>query len=615
MSPRGEDEDPDVLRQSLGRSIKGGEVFIPASISTVGDSRVIHRLVDGYVFIRRTLPDSAFFKVEQTKYIESVLTVLSSERGRSTRKLACVQNSDVEKMRKQVHIESDAGIQIGDEVQVTSGAYRGINGRVIEEIPENDTVQVFIKLRSKEAIVTLPRSFLKFVAKDATDLPNFSPFATKIARIRDWLGRVAPIFQWRPGAIGELKAKHNSFSNIVRFSRGFERASGFIKAFSFKPDVASIQEKNSKVNQLNTWQRRGTRLFKEARAGTAKPQTLVPIESKLLEVQWLQGAVQRLVQLNGDVDEIEKSLTANAPDMIDNVIVDGHNLAYRVHHALNAFAAKPFTDSKGRPTAIVYGVLRALGSFQKKFPEAQVWVVWDGSPQRRKIQYAEYKANRPPRVIDAGGGSFNQIDYLNKILPLLGVNQAHHPDEETDDIIACLVRGPLKGQRNVIISTDHDFLQLVTTTDIVLVPKVGNRQEVLYDRDKVVEEYGVAPDHLVQLRALMGSADTSDNLKGVPRVPTKVLTALLNVHGSVDAIYASNLSGVTPNQYEKIRAHEKQVKLNVVLMTLLTDLSYTLNKASPDPEEGTRLLADLDIQAEPILKSFFREIKGFNKHS
>lgn len=593
--------------------MKGAEVFVPASVSTVGESRVVHRLVDGYAFVKRNLPDQTFFKMEQTKYVDSILTMVASDGGRTVRKLACVPSLDIEKMRKQLHIESEQGIEIGDEVQVTSGAYRGINGRVIEEIPENDTVQVHIKLRSKEALVTLPRSFLKFVAKHRADLPTFSPFITKIARVRDWLTKVAPVFGWRPGPIGRLRAEHRKVLNLVRLSEGLRKVFGFWSAVRWTPDTEKIHNKQAQANKLEGWVRKANALFPHAKLH-ATSQNLTPIESKFLEVQWLQDAVERLDRLSDEVDEIERSLNANTPDMIDNVIVDGHNLAYRVHHAITAFASKPFTDSKGRPTAIVYGVLRGVGAFQKKFPQAKLWVVWDGAPQRRKAMYSEYKANRPARSID-GASDFNQIDCLRKILPTMGVNQAHNPEEETDDIIACLVRGPLKGQRNVIVSTDHDFLQLVTTTDIVLVPKVGNRPEALYDQDKVVEEYGVGPSALVQLRSLMGSADTSDNLKGIPRVPTKTLTSLLKTHGSVDGIYSSSLSGVTPNQYEKIRAAEKQVRLNVELMTLRSDLTYAVDEALPDPEEGTRLLADLDIQAEPILKSFFPEMKGFIKHS
>lgn len=616
LTPRGEDEDPDVLIASLKRSIKTAEIFVPASISKVGETRVIHRLVEGYVFIRRTDSDNVYFRLENTKYVDFIITTMGSQNGRSVRRIAAVPDLDVEKMRRQIHVETEQGINVGDEVQVTSGVYKGINASVIEEIKENDSVQVHIKLRSKEAIVTLPRSYLKFVARDkeATAVPSFSPFATKIARVRDWVQRSAPVFQWKPRPFSPIVDRMVDLKKVSGWTDRMNRLFRLFHTYTKGLPIEGLQTALAKLKLLEAWVDRGTSLFPLAKAATSNPE-YGPVEKKLVELQWFQDAVSRLEELSNDVDQVESSLyAARSPDMIQNVIVDGHNLAYRVFHAFNAPNSKPMTDEKGRPTSIIYGVLKGIASLKKKFPEAQLYVCWDGSPSRRKAMCPEYKAQRPARSLDGDVG-FSQIEYLRQVLPYLGVFQTFNADEETDDIIGCLVKGPLLGQNNVIVSTDHDFLQLVTRTDILLTPKVGNRPETLYDPDRVVADYGVQPEKIVQLRALMGSADTSDNLKGVPRVPTKVLVGLINAHGSVDGVYSSGLPGVTPNQYEKFRAAEKQVKLNVKLMTLMCDLSYTLFEGTPDPEEATALLAEVDVQAEPILKAFFREMRGFEKHS
>jgi transcription antitermination factor NusG len=186
LTPQGEDEDPDVLRASLARALKGCEIFIPASISKVGESRVVHKLIDNYVFVRRDQPDHFYFKVEGTKYI---LTVLTTPVGR-TRRISSVRDVDIAKMKRQIVVETEQGIEVDDEVEVTSGAYKGIRCRVIEEIKENDSVQVYISLRSKQTIVTLPRSFLKYVPAEAqSDVPSFAPFMTKVARIQELVRR------------------------------------------------------------------------------------------------------------------------------------------------------------------------------------------------------------------------------------------------------------------------------------------------------------------------------------------------------------------------------------------------------------------------------------------
>lgn len=614
LSPRGEDEDPDTLVAAVKRLIKA-DVFVPASVSKVGETRVVHRLVDGYIFVRRTEADAAYFRLEQTRYIESILTTRAVERGRMVRRIATVPNDNVEKMRRQIHVETEQGIQVGDEVQVTSGVYRGINARVIEEIPENDSVQVHIKLRSKEAIVTLPRSFLKFVSKGDGAVPSFSPFVTTIARIRDWVKQVSPIITWTPPILTPITEGLAKVQRIATWAKDEERLWRLWWLSEWAPGMAPIQKALDKFKTLHRWQPLASLTFIQAKLGHTDWPSIDPVQSKLVEVGWLHDAVRRLAALTQDIEGIERSLTARSPDMIQNLIIDGHNMAYRVFHALNAPGVKPMSDSKGRPTSIIFGVLKSLGSLQKRFPEAQIYVCWDGSPARRKALYPEYKANRPERSLDGATPTFNQIEYLRKLLPALGVAQAFNPEEETDDIIGCLVRGKLQGQNNIIVSNDHDFMQLVTRTDILMIPKIGNRPETLYDPDRVMADYGVEPSKVVQLRALMGSADASDNLKGVPRVPTKVLASLVNAYGSVDGIYASGMAGVTPNQFEKIRAAEKQVRLNVQLMTLQCDLEYANFEAKPDPEEAVRLLEAVDIQAEPITKAFFREMKGFEKTS
>jgi transcription antitermination factor NusG len=195
LTSQGEDEDPEILRSALLRSFKGADLFIPASISIVGDSRVVHKLIDNYVFIRKELPDSSYFKVEGSKYISTVLSTNTvGVRNGGTRKTLTIRDADISKMRRQIEVETEQGIEVGDDVEVMSGAYKGIRGRVIEEIPENASVQVYILLRSKEAIVTLPRSFLRFVVKDAeSDVPTFAPFLTRITRLREWARRATTI--------------------------------------------------------------------------------------------------------------------------------------------------------------------------------------------------------------------------------------------------------------------------------------------------------------------------------------------------------------------------------------------------------------------------------------
>jgi 5'-3' exonuclease len=145
-----------------------------------------------------------------------------------------------------------------------------------------------------------------------------------------------------------------------------------------------------------------------------------------------------------------------------------------------------------------------------------------------------------------------------------------------------------------------------------LVPKVGTRQEIIYDPDKVVVDYGVPPSRITHLRALVG--DPSDNFKGIERVPRKLLASLIDAHGSLEGLIASNLSGTTKSQYEKIRAFESQARLYLQLMTLQVEVECPITEASPDVEEASSRLSKMEIQSNSILSSFFsKSSHGFVK--
>jgi len=291
-----------------------------------------------------------------------------------------------------------------------------------------------------------------------------------------------------------------------------------------------------------------------------------------------------------------------------NVIVDGLNLAYRTYHAMKLIP-EPLVDGNGKPTGLLFGFLRSLAALNSRFEAHQFHVVWDGSRQRRSSRYPEYKATRGKVDIYSDG----QLNDIQTILPLLGVAQAHNPNEEADDVVASLVRGRLKGNHNLIVSTDHDFLQLVTYTDHLFIPKVGNRSEILYDPDRVMAEYGVPSDRIVHLRALLG--DTSDNLPGVPKVPAKTLTSLLRVHQTIDGIFSSSMVGITADQYAKLRASEGQVRLNLDLMAL-QDVPYTIIEPAVNFDGASKMLSERSVRPDQIVTSFANAAPlGFTKVS
>lgn len=597
LGPRSEGEDPDVIRQSIRHSLRDAEVFIPASITQVGEDRVVQYLWEGYAFVRRTRNDSDFMRLEGTRYVQSVLT--DSGQGGRQRKLATVKNADILKMQAQIRVETDQGIGVGDIVKITSGPYRNIEATVIEDVVEADKVQVYIKLRSKQSIVTLPRSVLLVVTRSP-----LSPIRSRLSELVAWCRSLKDISAWddTPWLMLSGSLKHYEYLEDLRCRGSLLFAFLSLYNGALDKQLATLSSRFEVLKTLHTWINRVQMVESFTASEQVLPNRVDPLTLKLSQVQWFDGIFRKIKNFRKDLDAIGHSMAGRKNDgdenVIQNVLVDGHNLAFR---CLYAPGMSDLRDSQGRPTGMVLGFLRSLGSLKKKFPEASLIVTWDGTSRRRKDKYPDYKANRTPHDKTVSEG-FDAMHYIRGLLPLLGVEQRYNPLEEADDVIGSIVRTELKDQHNLIYSSDRDFLQLVTDTTQVLIPGVGARKEIFYTVAMVKELFGVPPEKVIQLRAFYG--DSSDNLPGVPRVPKKVLRSLVQAHGSVAGVYKSGLTGLTRGQYEKLRSSEPQVKINLDLMALV-DVDVTTVAPDLDVDGATRKLQDLEINTY-LLETFFK---------
>lgn len=602
LSTRSEGEDPELIRQAICRSLPGADVFIPAVVTEIGSDRTIHYLVDGYAFIRHQHPVGSYVRLENTRYVQSVL----SEPGSigKARRVSTIRTADIERMQGQVEKEVHQGIGIGDRVRITTGVYRNIEATVIEEIPEEQTVQVYVQLRSKQSIVTIPRSGLVVI-----DRAPLSPVLSRLTALRAWLRQASPILYWRPKANPEaLQALYQRYERVSGWlSRGHRLYAfvTFLGTSSFEDRLGDIQGRLEDLEVLDAWLVRGNQLHTFVAGYYQDPHQarLQTIQGKLMELAWLDDVMRRVKALRRSVDTIAhkaaKRLKNGDEKVIQNVLVDGHNLAFR---CLYAPGMSDLSDSQGRPTGVVLGFLRSLGALRKRFPEARLYVAWDGRAQRRKKLFPDYKANRPTRASEGGEPVFDQVGFLVKILPFLGVRQLTNPEEEADDILAAMVRGKLKDQHNLIFSSDRDLLQLVSETTVQLVPGTGSRKEILFDEAEVLKSFEVRPEKLVQLRAFFG--DSSDNIPGVPRVPKKVLRSLVQAHGSIDGVYSSGLTGLSKGQYERLRLAEPQVRINLTLMSLV-DVPVSVTDPDVDAKAAAAMLQGIEVNPKPILEALF----------
>lgn len=604
LNPRGEQEDPDLVRKAISYSLKEAEIFVPAAVTQVGDDRVIHYLMDGYVFVKvdgRQPTD--YFKIEGSKYVQTVL--VKPGPGSRARRLSLVQDQAILRMKDQIKQLTDQGIGVGDVVRITSGPYRNMRATVVEEIPEEGMVQVYIKLRSKQSLMTLPRSFLVVVER-----APLSAVSNRLNALRDWAYTAKPILGWEASPDRMLDA-YARYEQIAKWNqKGYQLYEFLSFDRSLAAPLASLQAKASQLLKFSEWSILGSRLFNFISAyhpaGPLNPERYSKLQSKAMDLLWVDDILERIRLLWDDVDGLSRA-TAHRQEgksMVQNVVVDGHNLALRCFHAPGMSA---LMDSHGRPTGVILGFLRGLGALKKRFPDAALHVVWDGSSRRRKQRFGDYKGNRLSSAADTiapeapSGVRFDPVRVLRDLLPLFGIRQAWNPDEEADDVIATLVKNDLSTETNVIFSTDRDLLQLVTTTTSLLAPPAGSRNEIMYDPGIVVKTMGVPPEKVVELRALYG--DTSDNIPGVPRVPKKILRSLIQAYGSVDSVFRSGLAGLTKGQYERLRSAEPQVRINVELMTLV-EVSFTTASPDVDPDSVAQKLRELGIDPDSLLETF-----------
>lgn len=255
-----------------------------------------------------------------------------------------------------------------------------------------------------------------------------------------------------------------------------------------------------------------------------------------------------------------------------NFIVDGLNIAFRAHHVYDV--VRGLKTSTGVPTGMVYGFLKIILKWMSDYPGYNFLVVWDapGAKTVRQNLFPDYKGNREVTKGDSfvteEGESLNsftfQLDMIRNLLTSLGVDQVSAPNREADDVIGQCVQDLFENQINIILTSDRDMLQLVNHKTIVMTP-----EGKAYDRDKVHEEYGVLPDDLIQLRALLG--DKSDNIPGLYRFRKAIAARLVKEYGGVESIYNNDIDkmGLTKTSAKKLKDFQDQALLNVELMSLI----------------------------------------------
>ena len=208
------------------------------------------------------------------------------------------------------------------------------------------------------------------------------------------------------------------------------------------------------------------------------------------------------------------------------LVVDGNSIVNRAFYGI-----RPLTNKDGQFTHAIYGFLTMLNKIQNEENPDAVAIAFDlKAPTFRHKAYSLYKANRkgmPPELA-------SQMPPLKELLGLLGYKIVTCEGYEADDILGTFASACDKsGDECVIATGDRDSLQLAS--DKTTIHLCTNKQDIRYTPEKIMEDYGVTPLELIEIKAIQG--DTSDNIPGVAGIGPKGAGDLIQKYHSVQYIY------------------------------------------------------------------------------
>jgi len=249
-------------------------------------------------------------------------------------------------------------------------------------------------------------------------------------------------------------------------------------------------------------------------------------------------------------------------------LIDGNSLAYRAFFAL----PESIATSDGRPTNAIFGFASMLVKILTDYGEVPTVVVWDAGMSGRKELSADYKAQRSsrPDLLKL------QWPHLRPLVEAFGYRNISVEGFEADDVIAALVEQARDRSINVMVVTgDRDAYQLVGDGVRIMTTSRGITDTKVYDRDGVVDRYGIPPELIPDFIGLKG--DTSDNIPGVPGIGDKTAAELLQRFGDLEGVlsHVDEISGAKRKQ--NLTEHADAARLSKQLATMVRDVPIDLD--------------------------------------
>ena len=214
------------------------------------------------------------------------------------------------------------------------------------------------------------------------------------------------------------------------------------------------------------------------------------------------------------------------------LLIDGNSMANRAFYATMGRMMKTPT---GISTNAVYGFFQIMFKTIEEEKPDKIIVAFDiSSSEKRTKIFNEYKAGRHKAPEDLT----IQFPIIKELLKTMNIPIVQKDGIEADDILGAIAKKEgKKGNKIIILTGDRDYFQLVDINVNIRYPKtiMGKTEYIIYDNYKINEEYGLTPEKLIEVKALMG--DASDNIPGVKGIGEKTALKLIIQFGSLEKIY------------------------------------------------------------------------------
>jgi len=250
------------------------------------------------------------------------------------------------------------------------------------------------------------------------------------------------------------------------------------------------------------------------------------------------------------------------------MLIDGNSILNRGFYALSK--GSMLTTSTGLYTNAVFAFVNILNKHIEEFTPDYIAVAFDMKAKTiRHGMYDGYKARRKGMPDELAV----QLPLVKEVLAAMDIPAIEREGYEADDIIGSLA---LKGEKEdcevIVLTGDRDSFQLISDKTIVVLPstKAGKTETKIYDKQAIIEQYGLLPEQLIDVKGLMG--DSSDDIPGVPGVGEKTALELIKRYKTLEGVYDHIEEITKPKLKEALVEYKQQAFLSRELGTILRNL-------------------------------------------